>query len=140
MIQGLFNVVSSVLFIVLLGLVMWWSRRGERHWTSRDGLRCICHMRISGDGLDHPWREVRLLVFPSKSTIAITAKGRRGKPFRGTWSLLGTPHTSLISDVAHDQQTFAVCKQSDSEQTAIVRINASSTTASIMRNCSPKIS
>jgi hypothetical protein len=140
MIRNLANVASSALFVALLGFAMWWSRRGERQWTSSDGLRCICQMRISGDGLEHPWREVRLLIIPSLSTIAVTAKGRRGKPFRGTWNLLGIPHDSLIADVRDDQQTFAAHKQGDTEQTAIVRIASLSESTAIMRNCLPKIS
>ena len=140
MIRGLLNVASSALFIALLGFAMWWSRRGERQWTSPDGMRCICQMRISGDGLDHPWREVRLLIIPVKSALVVTAKGHRGKLFRGTWILLGIPHASLISDVGPDQQTFAVHKQGDTEQTAIVRIHSASASAVIMRNCLPKIS
>ncbi len=140
MIRNLANVASSALFVALLGFAMWWSRRGERQWTSSDGLRCICQMRISGDGLEHPWREVRLLIIPNLSTIAVTAKGRRGRPFRGTWNLLGIPHASLIADVDVDQQTFAAHKQGDTEHTAIVRITSSSASATIMRNCLPKIS
>ena len=140
MLRGLFNVASSAVFVGLLGYAMWWARRGERHWSSADGLRCICQMRISGDGLEHPWREVRLLIIPQKLAIAITAKGHRGKPFRGTWNLLGIPHASLIADVEADQQSFAVCKQNDPNQTAIVRITATSSSAAVMRNCLPKIS
>ena len=140
MVQGLLNVGSSALFIALLGFAMWWSRRGERQWTSPDGMRCICQMRISGDGLEHPWREVRILIIPSLRAVVVTAKGHRGKPFRGTWNLLGTPHASLISDVAHDQQTFAMHKQGDTEHTAIVRMSSSSASAAIMRNCLPKTS
>lgn len=97
-------------------------------------------MRISGDGIDHPWREVRLLIIPSLRAVAVTAKGHRGKPFRGTWNLLGLPHVSFIHDVAPDQQTFAVQKQGKNEQTAIVRIHSASASAAIMRNCLPKIS
>ena len=140
MMRGLLNVASSALFISLLVFAMWWARRGERQWTSSDGLRCICQMRISGDGLEHPWREVRILIIPSLSAIAVTAKGHRGKPFRGTWNLLGIPHDSLIADVRDDQQTFAAHKQGDTEQTAIVRIASLSESTAIMRNCLPKIS
>ena len=139
MIRGLLNVASSALFISLLGFAMWWSRRGERQWTSPNGMRCICQMRISGDGLEHPWREVRLLIIPSARAVAVTAKGHRGKLFRGTWNLLGTPHVSLIGDVAPDQQTFAVHKQGNNEQTAIVRMSSASASAVIMRNCLPEI-
>ena len=140
MIRGLLNVASSAAFVGLLGFAMWWARRGERHWSSSDGMRCICQMRISGDGLEHPWREVRLLIIPQKLVIAITAKGLRGKPFRGTWKLLGTPHASLIADVDTDQQSFAVSKQGDTEETAIVRMSSASASAAIMRNCLPEIS
>ena len=140
MIRGLLNVASSALFIYLLCIAMWWSRRGERQWTSSDGMRCICQMRISGDGIDHPWREVRLLIIPSLRAVAVTAKGHRGKPFRGTWNLLGTPHASLIGDVAPDQQTFAVHKQGNNEQTAIVRMSSASASATVMRSCFPEIS
>ena len=97
-------------------------------------------MRISGDGIDHPWHEVRILIIPSLHAVAVTAKGHRGKPFRGTWNLLGIPHASLIRDVGPDQQTFAVHKQGDTEQTAIVRIHSSSASATTMRNCLPEIS
>jgi hypothetical protein len=138
MFQGLLNVASSALFISLLGFAMWWSRRGERQWTSPDGLRCICQMRISGDGIEHPWREVRLLIIPQNSAIAITAKGHRGKPLRGMWNVLGVPHASLIADVGTDQQTIAVCKQGDPNLTAIVRVVSTSSSAAVMRNCFPK--
>ena len=140
MLRSLLNVASSAVFVGLLGYAMWWARRGERHWSSADGLRCICQMRISGDGLEHPWREVRLLLIPQKLAIAITAKGHRGKPFRGTWNLLGIPHASLITDVDADQQSFAVCKQSDPNRTAIVRVTSTSSSAAVMRNCLPEIS
>ena len=140
MIRGLLNVASSALFISLLGFAMWWSRRGERQWTSSDGMRCICQMRISGDGLEHPWREVRLLIIPSARAVAVTAKGHRGKLFRGTWNLLGIPHASLVADVEENQQTFAVHKQGDTEQTAIVRMSSASASAVVMRSCLPKIS
>ena len=140
MIRGLLNVASSALFISLLGFAMWWSRRGERQWTSSDGMRCICQMRISGDGLEHPWREVRLLIIPSARAVAVTAKGHRGKIFRGTWNLLGIPHASLVADVEENQQTFAVHKQGDTEQTAIVRMSSASASAAVMRSCLPKIS
>jgi hypothetical protein len=140
MIRGLLNVASSAVFISLLGSAMWWARHGERQWTSADGLRCICQMRISGDGLEHPWREVRLLIIPNLCAVAVTAKGHRGKPFRGTWNLIGIPHASLVADVKHDQQTFAAHKQGDTEQTAIVRIASLSESTAIMRNCLPKIS
>ena len=140
MIRGLLNVASSGLFISLLGFAMWWSRRGERQWTSPDGMRCICQMRISGDGLEHPWREVRLLIIPSARAVAVTAKGHRGKLFRGTWNLLGIPHASLVADVEENQQSFAVHKQGDTEQTAIVRMSSASASAAVMRSCLPKIS
>ena len=134
------NVASSGVFVGLLGYAMWWARRGERHWSSADGMRCICQMRISGDGLEHPWREVRLLIIPSVRAVAITAKGHRGKPFRGTWNLLGIPHASLIGDVAPEQQTFAVHKQGNNEQTAIVRMSSANASAAIIRSCLPEIS
>ena len=140
MLRDLLNVASSAVFVGLLGYAMWWARRGERHWSSDDGMRCICQMRISGDGLEHPWHEVRLLIIPSARAVAVTAKGHRGKLFRGTWNLLGTPHASLIGDVAPDQQTFAVHKQGNNEQTAIVRMSSASASAVIMRNCLPEIS
>ena len=140
MIRGLLNVASSALFIALLGFAMWWSRRGERQWTSQDGMRCICQMRISGVGIEHPWREVGILIIPGFRAVAVTAKGHRGKPFRGTWNMLGIPHASLIADVADDQQTFAIHKQGDTEQTAIVRIHSVSASAAIMRSCLPEIS
>jgi hypothetical protein len=140
MIRGLLNVASSAWFISLLGFAMWWSRRGERQWTSSDGMRCICQMRISVDGLEHPWREVRLLIIPSARAVAVTAKGHRGKLFRGTWNLLGIPHASLVADVEENQQTFAVHKQGDTEQTAIVRMSSASASAAVMRSCLPKIS
>ena len=140
MIRGLLNFASSAVFVGLLGYAMWWSRRGERQWTSSDGMRCICQMRISGDGLEHPWREVRLLIIPSARAVAVTAKGHRGKLFRGTWNLLGIPHASLVADVEENQQTFAVHKQGDTEQTAIVRMSSASASAAVMRSCLPKIS
>ena len=140
MLRGLLNVASSAVFVGLLGYAMWWARRGERHWSAADGMRCICQMRISGDGLEHPWREVRLLIIPSARAVAVTAKGHRGKLFRGTWNLLGIPHASLVADVEENQQTFAVHKQGDTEQTAIVRMSSASASAAVMRSCLPKIS
>lgn len=73
---------AVVILAVIVGL-LWYSRRVEPHWVSRDGTRFtakVQHIDESGRNASH-WREVKATIDGTAVRVLARGLGKRIQPF-----------------------------------------------------------
>lgn len=90
------NAITTIAFVAVLGLLVWWGRRHEPHWVDRDGRRFIARARIldTRGGRPGRWQPVRGGVGMSALVIQ--------PGFTGTRTIAGA--YSVVARAADDHQ------------------------------------
>ena len=73
---------AVVILAIIIGL-LWYSRRVEPHWVSRDGTRFtakVQHIDESGRNASH-WREVKATIDGKDVRVLARGLGKRIQPF-----------------------------------------------------------
>ena len=83
------NLLSSVLFLAVIGLLAWLGWGLEPHWSSKDGTRFMCRMQLHPqDPRDHArWQDVKVGV--QEGELLVHARSRRARDARGVWRVIG---------------------------------------------------
>lgn len=83
------NLLSSVSFLAVIGLLAWLGWGMEPHWASKDGLRFMCRMQLHPqDPRDHArWNDVKVGV--QDGELFVLTRSRRAKDLRGVWRVIG---------------------------------------------------
>jgi hypothetical protein len=83
------NLLSSVLFLAVIGLLAWLGWGLEPHWASKDGTRFMCRMQLHPqDPRDHArWHDVKVGV--QEGELLVHARSRRARDARGVWRVIG---------------------------------------------------
>jgi len=84
------NLLSTVGFFALLGLLAWLGWGLEPHWASKDGHKIMCRMQLApNDPHDRPrWHDVKIAV--DDRELFVSARSRRAANLRGSWRVVGT--------------------------------------------------
>lgn len=83
------NVLSTVAFIGVVGLLAWLGWGLEPHWTSKDGRKIMCRMQLHPqDPSERPrWHDVKIAV--DGRDLYVLARSRRAINLRGNWRIVG---------------------------------------------------
>ena len=136
MVSGVINFFSTVAFIAALSWLIFKLRKLGNHWSSPDGLRCICQMSLAPDDQMLSWREARMTITPQNRTVLTRSRGAKGARLRGEWTVIGIPHSSHVapeSGVLH----IAVSNTMDSERLAIIRVPENSASSTVLKAMIP---
>ncbi len=136
MVSGVINFFSTVAFIAALSWLIFRLRKLGNHWSSPDGLRCICQMSLAPDDQMLSWREVRMIITPQRRTVLTRSRGAKGVQLRGEWTVIGIPHSSHVAPeygVLH----FAVSSSLHPERLAIIAIPEHSASSTVLKAMIP---
>jgi hypothetical protein len=135
-VSGVINFVSTVAFIAALAWLIVRLRKLGNHWSSPDGMRCICQMSLASDDQMMSWREVRVTITPDRHTLLTRSRGAKGARLRGEWKVIGIPHSSHVAPengVLH----VAVSSTLHAERLAIIRIPDYSASSAVLKTMIP---
>lgn len=132
------NVASSIAFIAVLSGIIWWLRSRANHWSSVDGLRCICQMQLALTQTAQKWTEARIMIDTEKSVVLCKSRGKRGQLLRGSWKVIGTPHASHVGAADSSLRTYALCRSDNNDVLALLRIPLHSRSISVLDALLPR--
>lgn len=83
------NVLSTVGFLAVIGLLAWVGWGLEPHWASKDGRKFMCRMQLlPTEATDKPrWHDVKVAV--DESELIVLARSRHARDLRGGWRIVG---------------------------------------------------
>lgn len=136
MVSGVINFFSTVAFIAALSWLIFRLRKLGNHWTSPDGLRCICQMSLAPEDQLLSWREVRITITPQRRTVLTRSRGAKGARLRGEWSVIGIPHSSHVAPES-GVLYIAVSSTLHSERLAIIRLPEHSASSAVLKAMIP---
>ena len=134
----LVNVVSSIAFVVVLSLIIWWLRTRPNHWASADGTRCFCQMTLALTGTAPKWIEARIVIDTTNAVVTCKSRGKRGRTIHGLWNVIGEPHASHIGSTDSAVRTYALCRSKDNDVLAMLRIPMTSSSVSVLDALLPR--
>jgi hypothetical protein len=132
------NVASSVAFIAVLSLVIWWLRTRPNHWASADGTRCVCQITLALTGTSPKWIEARIVIDPVNAVVMCKSRGERGRALHGAWKVIGEPHASHTGTADSGTRIYAICRTDNADAMAMLRIPMSSRSVSVLDELLPR--
>lgn len=138
MFEQLINVASSLAFIAVLSAMIWWLRSRANHWSSEDGTRCICQMTFALTGTPPKWVEARIVIDTKMAVVLCKSRGKRGQALRGSWNVIGIPHASHVGATDLGIRTYALCRTSNQDVLAMLRLPLHSTSISVLDALLPR--
>ena len=132
------NVASSLAFISVLSLIIWWLRTRPNHWASADGTRCICQMTLALTDTAPKWIESRIVIDTANAVVMCRSRGKRGRTIHGSWKVIGEPHVSHIGSSDSTTRTYALCRKTDNDVLAMLRIPMTSSSVSVLDALLPR--
>lgn len=136
--EQVINVASSLAFIAALSAMIWWLRSRASHWSSEDGTRCICQMTLALTGGSPKWVEARIVIDTENAVVLCKTRGRRGRALHGTWKVIGVPHASHVGAPDSSIRTYALCRTSNQDVLAVLRIPLHSRSISVLDALLPR--
>ena len=132
------NVASSLTFITVLSLIIWWLRTRPNHWASADGTRCICQMTLALTDTAPKWIESRIVIDTANAAVTCKSRGKRGRAVQGSWKVIGEPHASHAGSTDSSTRTYALCRNNDNDVLAMLRIPITSSSVSVLDALLPR--
>ena len=136
--EQVINVASSLAFIAALSALIWWLRSRAKHWSSEDGTRCICQMTLALTGASPKWIEARIVIDTMHAEVLCKSRGKRGRARHGSWNIIGVPHASHVGGNDSNIRTYALCRASDNDVLAMLRIPLHSRSVSVLDALLPR--
>lgn len=136
--EQVINVASSLAFIAALSALIWWLRSRANHWSSEDGTRCICQMTLALTGASPKWIEARIVIDTKHAVVLCKSRGKRGRALHGSWNIIGVPHASHVGGNDSNIRTYALCRPSDNDVLAMLRIPFHSRSVSVLDALLPR--
>ena len=138
MFEQVINVASSLAFIAVLSAMIWWLRSRPNHWSSEDGTRCICQMTLALTGASAKWVEARIVIDTEKAVVLCKSRGKKGQALRGSWNVIGIPHASHVGATDSSIRTYALCRTTNQDVLAMLRIPLHSRSISVLDALMPR--
>lgn len=132
------NVASSIAFVVVLSLIIWWLRTRPNHWASADGTRCICQMTLALTGTAPKWIEARIVIDTANAVVTCKSRGKRGRTVQGLWTVIGEPHASHTGSTDSTTRTYALCRSNENDVLAMLRVPTTSSSVSVLDALLPR--
>jgi len=126
------NVASSLAFIAVLSLIIFWLRTRPNHWASADGTRCICQMTLALTDTAPKWIESRIVIDTANAVVMCKSRGKRGRTIHGSWNVIGVPHASHVGATDSSIRTYALCRTNNHDVLAMLRIPMTSSSVSVL--------
>jgi len=90
------NLVSSIVFLAVVGGLAWVGWGLEPHWSSQDGRKFMCRMLEQSVDADNStrarWHDVKVGI--DDDELLVYARARRSASLRGTWKICGATDDS----------------------------------------------
>ncbi len=82
------NVLSSLAFLSVIGLLAYVGWGLEPHWASKDGVKFMCRMQEYSDdpGQRPRWHDVKVKV--DDGELLVSARARKSSSLRGVWKVV----------------------------------------------------
>ncbi|MFM7392696.1 MAG: hypothetical protein ACKOJG_07945 [Actinomycetota bacterium] len=102
------NLITTVGFFAVLGLLAWLGWGLEPHWASKDGRRIMCRMQLTpNDPRERPrWHDVKIAI--DDRELFVYARSRRAADLRGNWRVIGA-----ITDEAKKRRIYELRSAND---------------------------
>lgn len=136
--EQVINVASSLTFIAALSAMIWWLRSRANHWSSEDGARCICQMKLALTGATSQWVEARIVIDTENAVVLCKSRGKRGRALHGSWNVIGVPHASHVGATDSNIRTYALCRTNNQDVLAMLRIPLHSRSISVLDALLPR--
>jgi hypothetical protein len=85
------NLVSTIVFLAVVGGLAWVGWGLEPHWSSKDGRKFMCRMLEHSTGVDNStrarWHDIKVGV--NEDELFVYARSRRSASLRGVWKISG---------------------------------------------------
>ena len=99
------NLVSTIVFLAVVGGLAWVGWGLEPHWSSKDGRKFMCRMLEHSAGTDDSargrWHDVKVGV--NEDELFVYARSRRSASLRGNWKVIG------VTDDPKKHRRFTRC-------------------------------
>ena len=124
------NLLSTVGFFAIVGLLAWLGWGLEPHWAAKDGRRFMCRMQLVPlDAHERTrWHDVKVSV--DEGELFVFARSRRAGDLRGTWRVVGA-----VDDPAKRRRIFELRNRND--DAASLRVPQSSRCVSVLNELVP---
>ena len=124
------NLLSTVGFFAVVGLLAWLGWGLEPHWAAKDGRRFMCRMQLVPlDAHERTrWHDVKVSV--DEGELFVFARSRRAGDLRGTWRVVGA-----VDDPAKRRRIFELRNRND--DAASLRVPQSSRCVSVLNELVP---
>ena len=132
------NVASSLAFIAVLSLIIFWLRTRPNHWASADGTRCICQVTLALTSTAPKWVEARIVIDTANTAVTCKSRGKRGRAIQGSWKVIGEPHGSHVGSSDSVTRTYALCRSNNNDVLAMLRIPMTSSSVSVLDALLPR--
>ncbi len=111
------NLVTSIMFLAVVGGLAWVGWGLEPHWSSKDGRKFMCRMHEpeidADDSTRARWHDVKVAV--NDDELLVYARSRRSASLRGSWKLSG------VTDDPKKQRRLYDVRASDGA-VAVIRV------------------
>ena len=124
------NLLSTVGFFAVVGLLAWLGWGLEPHWAAKDGRRFMCRMRLAPLDVHERtrWHDVKVSV--DEGELFIFARSRRAGDLRGTWRVVGA-----VDDPAKRRRIFELRNRND--DAASLRVPQNSRCVPVLNQLAP---
>ena len=124
------NLLSTVGFFAVVGLLAWLGWGLEPHWAAKDGRRFMCRMQLVPlDAHERTrWHDVKVSV--DEGELFVFARSRRAGDLRGTWRVVGA-----VDDLSKRRRIFELRNRND--DSASLRVPQSSRCVSVLNELVP---
>lgn len=124
------NLLSTVGFFAVVGLLAWLGWGLEPHWAAKDGRRFMCRMQLVPlDAHERTrWHDVKVSV--DEGELFVFARSRRAGDLRGTWRVVGA-----VDDLSKRRRIFELRNRND--DAASLRVPQSSRCVSVLNELVP---
>lgn len=124
------NLLSTVGFFAVVGLLAWLGWGLEPHWAAKDGRRFMCRMQLVPlDAHERTrWHDVKVSV--DEGELFVFARSRRAGDLRGTWRVVGA-----VDDLSKRRRIFELRNRND--DAASLRVPKSSRCVSVLNELVP---
>ena len=124
------NLLSTVGFFAIVGLLAWLGWGLEPHWAAKDGRRFMCRMQLVPlDAHERTrWHDVKVSV--DEGELFVFARSRRAGDLRGTWRVVGA-----VDDPAKRRRIFELRNRND--DAASLRVPQNSRCVPVLNQLAP---
>jgi hypothetical protein len=95
-------------------------------------------MTLALTGASPKWIEARIVIDTENAAVLCKSRGKRGRSLHGSWNVIGVPHASHVDANDSSIRTYALCRTSDNDVLAMLRIPLHSRSINVLDALLPR--